>query len=196
MNRVNEESIKKEHMKQERRKATGIDGVTKDEYGKDLEANIASLTKRMKAFQYKPLPVRRTHIPKASGAMRPLGIPSYEDKLVQGAMAAVLSEIYEERFCDSSYGFRPGRSAHDAVQYIDKVLMTRKASYILEADIKGFFDNVNHEWLMKFLGHDIADKNFLRYINGRHRLSRKRKGNAARRSSIANTGQCVSTLRA
>jgi group II intron reverse transcriptase/maturase len=164
MNRVNEESIRKEHRKQERRKASGIDGVTKDEYGEDLEANIADLMKRMRAFQYKPLPVRRTYIPKLNGKMRPLGIPSYEDKLVQGAMAAILSEIYEERFCDCSYGFRPERSAHDVVRYIDEVLMTKKVGYILEADIKGFFDNVSHEWLMKFLEHDIADKSFLRYI--------------------------------
>jgi len=164
MNRVNEESIKSEHRKQERKKAIGIDGVTKDDYGKDLDANVANLLKRMKAFQYKPHPVRRAYIPKANGSFRPLGIPSYEDRLVQGAMAGILAEIYEERFSDSSYGFRPARSAHDAVRYVDETIMAKKVSFILEADIKGFFDNVNHDWLMKFLENDICDKNFLRYI--------------------------------
>jgi len=164
LNRVNEETLKAEHLKQARRKARGVDGVTKDEYGANLEANIADLKKRMKAFQYKPQPVRRTYIPKINGSMRPLGIPSYEDKLVQGVMAGTLTEIYEERFSESSYGYRPGRSAHDAIRYVDKVLGTKKVKYVVEADIKGFFENVDHDWLMKFLENDIEDKNFLRYI--------------------------------
>jgi group II intron reverse transcriptase/maturase len=164
MSRVNAGTLKREHSKQSRHKARGVDDVGKDDYGQNLDANIADLLRRMKAFSYRPLPVRRTHIPKGNGGLRPLGIPSYEDKLVQGVMAGILSEIYEERFCDSSYGYRPDRSAHDAVRYIDRTLMTKKVGYVLEADIKGFFDNVNHDWLMKFLGHDIADPNFLRYI--------------------------------
>ena len=164
MNRVNEEAIKAEHRKQERKKASGVDGVTKDEYGKELEKNAAELIRRMKQFSYKPQPVRRAYIPKANGKLRPLGIPSYEDKLVQGVMAGILNDVYEERFCDSSYGFRPGRSAHDVVRYVDQAIMGKKVNYVLEADIKGFFDNVDHGWLMKFLEHDIADKNFLRFI--------------------------------
>jgi RNA-directed DNA polymerase len=96
--------------------------------------------------------------------MRPLGIPSYEDKLVQGVMANILNDVYEPRFLDCSYGFRPGRSAHQVVRFIDQTIMTKKVNYVLEADIKGFFDNVDHDWLMKFLGNDIEDKNFLRYI--------------------------------
>jgi group II intron reverse transcriptase/maturase len=164
MNRVNEESIKEEHRKQERKKASGVDGVNKDDYGKELENNVADLIARMKRFSYKPQPVRRTYIPKTNGKMRPLGIPSYEDKLVQGVIAEVLNDIYEERFLDCSYGFRPGRSAHDVVRYVNQTIMTKKVGYVLEADIKGFFDNVDHEWLMKFLEHDIADRNFLRYI--------------------------------
>jgi len=164
MHRINGKTLKAEHRRQERRKASGVDGVTKDEYGKRLDENIAELVKRMKTFSYRPQPVRRTYIPKANGKMRPLGIPSYEDKLVQGVMGGILSDIYEERFCDSSYGFRPNRSAHDVLRYVDHTIMTKKVNYVLEADIKGFFDNVDHEWLMKFLEHDIADKNFLRYI--------------------------------
>lgn len=164
MHMVNETTLKEEHRKQERRKAVGTDGVSKDEYGRALDRNIADLIVRMKKFSYKPQAVRRTYIPKANGKLRPLGIPSYEDKLVQGTMANILSDIYEERFCDCSYGFRPERSAHDVVRYINSTIMSKKVGYVLEADIKGFFDNVNHEWLMKFLEHDIQDPNFLRYV--------------------------------
>ena len=164
MNRVNEASIKREHQKQAKNKAVGVDGVTKTVYGEELDENVKGLIVRMKRFSYKPLPVRRTYIPKADGKLRPLGIPAYEDRLVQGVMAGVLNDIYEERFMDSSYGFRPGRNAHMVVREIDRIIMTRKVNYVLEADIKGFFDNVDHEWLMKFLENDIADKNFLRYV--------------------------------
>ena len=164
MHYVNEQSLMEEHRKQGRKKATGIDGVDKAEYDRNAEENIRNLIERMKKFQYKPLPVRRTYIPKANGKLRPLGIPAYEDRLVQGVMANLLNEVYEPRFLDCSYGFRPGRSAHDVVRYINQTIMIHKVNYVLEADIKGFFDNVDHEWLMRFLEHDIQDKNFLRYI--------------------------------
>lgn len=164
MNRVNEETIKEEHHRQEKKKASGIDGISKDEYGKELDKNVTDLISRMKKFSYKPQPVRRTYIPKANGQLRPLGIPAYEDKLVQGVMAGLLSEVYEERFLECSHGFRPGRKAQDVVRYINQTIMIRRVNYVLEADIKSFFDNVDHDWLMKFLEHDIADRNFLRYI--------------------------------
>ncbi len=164
MHCVNEQSLLEEHRKQSRRKATGIDGVDKAQYDENAEENIRQLVERMKKYQYKPQPVRRTYIPKANGKLRPLGIPAYEDRLVQGVMANALSEVYEPRFLDCSYGFRPGRSAHDVVRYINRTIMIHKVNYVLEADIKGFFDNVDHDWLMKFLEHDIQDKNFLRYV--------------------------------
>lgn len=164
INHVNYETLYAEHRRQDRHKAVGVDRVTKEEYEKNLEENLKDLVKRMKSFSYRPQPVRRVEIPKANGKTRPLGIPSYEDKLVQGVMADILNDVYEPRFLDCSYGFRPGRKAHDAIKAVNDLIMFRKVNYILDCDIKGFFDNVDHEWLMKFLENDIADKNFLRYI--------------------------------
>lgn len=164
INRVNEVSLWEAHEKQKRGKAVGVDGVTKDEYDMHLIENLRGLVARMKSFKYIPQPVRRTHIPKLNGKMRPLGIPSYEDKLVQSVMADVLNDVYEPRFLDCSYGFRPGRKAHDVVRFIDKTIMFKHVNYVLEADIKGFFDNLDQKWLVKFLERDIADKNFIRYI--------------------------------
>ena len=161
---VNGETLTKEHMKQPIGKAKGIDGVDKLTYGENLQENINNLMNRMKAMAYRPSPVRRTYIPKLNGKLRPLGIPSYEDRLVQGAMSSILNDIYENIFLDCSYGFRPKRSCHDAIRAIDKIVMKGKVNWIVEADIKGFFDHVNHEWLMKFLAHVIKDKTFLRYI--------------------------------
>jgi group II intron reverse transcriptase/maturase len=161
---VNERTLMEEHQKQNRKKATGIDGVNKTSYDVNAVESIHDLVERMKKFQYRPLPVRRTYIPKNNGKLRPLGIPAYEDRLVQGVMANILSEVYEGRFLECSYGFRPGRSCHDVVRLINQTVMNRNVNYVLEADIKGFFDNVNHDWLMKFLEHDIQDKNFLRYV--------------------------------
>ena len=112
MHNVNEETLMSEHRKQNRKKAVGVDGVSKDRYDENAEENIRELVKRMKKFQYKPLPVKRVYIPKANGKKRPLGLPSYEDKLVQGVMADILNDVYEPRFLDCSYGFRENRNAH------------------------------------------------------------------------------------
>lgn len=164
MNRVDRESLLRQHRLQKKNKASGIDRVTKEEYEENLEENIDKLINRLKSFKYKPQPVRRVEIDKGNGKKRPLGIPVYEDRLVQGAMAEILREVYEPRFMDCSYGFRPNRKAHDAIKVINDTIMHKQVNYILDCDIKGFFDNVNHEWLMKFLRNDIADPNYLRYI--------------------------------
>ena len=163
---VNIGTMKEAHLKQDGRKATGVDKVTKAQYGENLDENLEDLYNRMRQFQYHPQMVRRVEIEKEGkpGKFRPLGIPAYEDRLVQRPMADILAGVYEPRFLDCSYGFRPGRSCHDVVKQIDNTVMFRPVNFVLEADIKGFFDNVNHEWLLKFLEHDIADKNFTRYV--------------------------------
>jgi len=164
MHLVNKTTLKEVHARQEVNKASGVDNITKTEYGKNLEPNIDDLLSRMKTFSYRPQPVRRTYIEKeGKNEKRPLGIPSYEDRLVQGVIAEILNTIYEPKFYDFSYGFREARDCHMAIKRLDGILIG-KTSWIVDADIKNFFGNVDHEWMMKFLEHEIADKNLLRYI--------------------------------
>jgi len=145
--------------------ASGIDRITKEEYGKDLDANLTALVERLHRMSYIPQPVRRVYIPKpGSTKQRPLGIPALEDKLVQAGLVRILGAIYEGDFIDDSYGFRPGRGCHDALRAFSLEVEGGKVHYIVEADIKGFFDNVQHDWMMEFLGHRIADKRVLRYV--------------------------------
>jgi len=164
MHIINKETIKEVHKQQETGKANGVDNVSKTVYEKDLDANLEDLISRMKTFSYRPQPVRRVFIEKeGKKELRPLGIPAYEDKLVQSVMAAILTEIYEPRFYDFSYGFREGRNCHDAIKSLNKILKG-KTNWVIDADIKSFFDTVDHDWMIKFLEHEIADKNFIRYI--------------------------------
>ena len=145
--------------------AAGIDKVTKEEYGEHLEEKVTVLVAKLHRMAYIPQPVRRVYIPKAgSSKKRPLGIPAIEDKLVQAGLTRILSAIYEQDFIDDSYGFRPGRSCHDGLRALSHEVEGGQVNYIVDADIKGFFDNVDHDWLMKFLGHRIADKRVLRYV--------------------------------
>ena len=146
-------------------KATGVDGITKAEYGKSLESNLDDLTARLGRLGYRPQPVRRVYIPKpGSKKKRPLGVLCFEDKLVGLALTRVLEQIYETDFLESSYGYRPGRTQHQALDQLGRTIQQQKVSFIVEADIKGFFDHVNQEWLMKFLGHRIGDKRVLRLV--------------------------------
>lgn len=146
-------------------KASGIDQETKDTYAENLMENLDDLVERLHRMAYIPQPVRRVNIPKpGSDTMRPLGIPALEDKLVQTGLSKILQCIYEQDFIDDSYGFRPGRGCHDALRALNQTIEGQGTEYIVEADIRSFFDAVDQDWLMKFLEHRIADKRILRYI--------------------------------
>jgi RNA-directed DNA polymerase len=147
-----------------RDRASGIDNVSWKEYGQRLEENLADLVTRMKVKAYKPLPARRVYIPKDEHSKRPLGLPALEDKIVQKGITQILEAVWERNFVDSSFGFRPRRSCHDALKRIHDTIMTRPVNHIIEADIKGFFDNVSHDWMMKFLSDRINDPSLLLLI--------------------------------
>lgn len=162
---INEELLRKCHREIPSNKAVGIDGVTKAEYETNLEENLRELVVRLKQKSYKPQSVRRAYIPKGDGkSMRPLGILAYEDKLVQLALTKVLEAIFEQDFLPLSYGFRPGRSCHQALKELNRIIENGKISYVVDADIRGFFDHVDHTWLMKCLEQRIADPNIKRLI--------------------------------
>jgi RNA-directed DNA polymerase len=144
--------------------AVGVDGITKEQYGQELEANLRGLRARMQSAQYRHQPIRRVHIPKDKGKTRPIGISAIEDKVVQGALREVLEAVYEPVFSDVSYGFRPGRSAHDALRSLNGALFAGKVSWIVEADIQSFFDSIVRSMLMEMLRKRVADKSFLRLI--------------------------------
>ncbi len=159
---VNEANLAECYQELKRNKACGIDGETVEAYGKNLKERLSQLVESMKSKQYRPKPVKRVYIPKAGkNEKRGLGIPSVEDKLVQIMLKKILEQIYEVEFLDVSYGFRPRLSCHDAVKALDKAVMTKPINYIVEVDIKGFFDNVNHYWLQRCLEEKIADRNLL-----------------------------------
>lgn len=145
-------------------KAPGIDGINLEEYEKNLDTNIKDLVSRLKAKKYKPKPAKRVYIPKPNGDKRPLGIPCCEDKIVQMAIMKILEAIYEVDFLDVSYGFRPNRNCHQALDVLDKTIMTKPINTIVDQDIEKFFDTINHNLLMKCLKQRIADPNFLRII--------------------------------
>jgi RNA-directed DNA polymerase len=144
--------------------AVGVDGVTKEQYGQALKENLEALHARMKAKQYRHQPIRRVHIPKEKGKTRPIGISAVEDKIVQGALREVLEAIYEQDFVDCSYGFRPGRSPHDAIRALDRMAQEGGTNWLLEADITAFFDNIARAMLMEFLQLRVPDTSLLRLI--------------------------------
>ena len=147
-----------------RHAAPGVDGVTWQDYEAELETKLTELHDRVHRETYRPQPARRQYIPKADGKLRPLAIAALEDKVVQRAVATVLEAIYEEDFLNFSYGFRPGRGQHDALDALDVGINRQKVAYILDADIRSFFDSVNREWLVRFLHHRIGDHRIIRLI--------------------------------
>lgn len=144
--------------------AVGLDGVTKGQYGEHLEENLVELHRRMKAGHYRHQAIRRVHIPKGPGKTRPIGISTVEDKVVQNALSTVLGAIYEQDFLDCSYGFRPGRSAHDALRAVDAAGDRGEVNWVLEADIESFFDSLDRKRLMEMLRLRIADESFMRLV--------------------------------
>jgi RNA-directed DNA polymerase len=144
--------------------ATGVDGITWREYGLDLEANLRDLHARVQRGGYRARPSRRVYIPKADGRQRPLGVAALEDKILQRAVVEVLNTIYETDFRGFSYGFRPGRSPHHALDALAVGILSKKVNWVLDADIRGFYDAIDHGWMLKFLEHRIADRRMLRLI--------------------------------
>lgn len=161
---VNEEMLKECHMEMEEGKAVGIDGITKEEYGKDLKENLKDLVSRIKRKAYRPKPARRVEIPKENGKMRQLSIYCYEDKLVQEALKRVIEAVFEPHFYDEMMGFRPNRNCHMAIKKLNVMIEKHYTNYILDADIKGFFDNIDHEWAVKFVESRIKDPNIIRLV--------------------------------
>ena len=147
-----------------REAAPGVDGETWRHYGEDLETNLQDLSHRLKQGAYRAMPVRRVYIPKADGRLRPLGVTALEDKIVQRAAVEAMNAIYETDFLGFSYGFRPGRSQHNALDALYTGLLTKKVNWVLDLDIRGFFDAISHEWLVKFIKHRIADRRVVRLI--------------------------------
>jgi len=144
--------------------AAGVDGETWQHYGETLEGNLQDLSDRLKRGAYRAKPVRRAYIEKTDGRLRPLGVPTLEDKIVQRSVVEVLNAIYEVDFVGFSYGFRPGRGQHNALDALTVGLERRKVNWVLDADIRGFFDTLNHGWLVKFVEHRVGDQRIVRLI--------------------------------
>jgi RNA-directed DNA polymerase len=165
LHHVNVDLLKEAYFWLKRDAAPGVDGLTWKEYEQDLEANVVDLHACVHRGAYRALPSRRQYIAKADGRQRPLGIAALEDKIVQRALVEVLNAIYEEDFLGFSYGFRPGRSQHDCLDALAAGICRTKVNWILDADIRSFFDSVSHEWLIRFLKHRIGDRRVIRLIS-------------------------------
>jgi RNA-directed DNA polymerase len=157
-------ALERAYHRQRKEAAVGVDGITKEQYGQDLEVRLQALHERLKSKRYRHQPIRRVHIPKDGGKTRPIGIAAFEDKVVQDAVREVLEAIYEQDFVAGSYGFRPGRSAHDALRALNRTVYQGEVSWILEADIVSFFDSVDRTALMEMLQIRVADGSLLRLI--------------------------------
>jgi RNA-directed DNA polymerase len=164
LHHVNPDTLRTAFQALRRKAAPGVDGVRWDDYEADLEPRLADLHDRIHRGAYRPQPARRAYIPKADGRRRPLAIAALEDKIVQGAVVLALNAIYEEDFLGFSYGFRPGRGPHDALDALAVGIASRKVNWIVDADIRSFFDSVSQEWLVRFIEHRVGDKRIVRLI--------------------------------
>jgi len=164
LHHLTEALLRESYYMLKREAATGVDGVSWKEYETGLAERLQNLHSRVHRGAYRAQPSRRVYIPKADGRQRPIGIAALEDKIVQGAVVTILNQIYEEDFLGFSYGFRPRRSQHDALDALTVGIQRKRVNWVLDADIRGFFDNLNHEWLLKFLQHRVADPRMLRLI--------------------------------
>ncbi len=156
--------LRRAYFSLKRKAAPGVDGLTWRHYGENLEDNLQGLSERLKRGAYRAKPVRRSYIPKADGRQRPLGVTALEDKIVQRSTVEVMNAIYETDFLGFSYGFRPGRSPHHALDALYVGITSRKVNWMLDADVCGFFDAIDHKWLVKFIEHRIADPRVVRHI--------------------------------
>jgi RNA-directed DNA polymerase len=161
---IDEDALERAFGRLRKQAAVGVDGITKEQYGRELGANVHSLHQRLRAMTWRHQPIRRVHIPKEKGKTRPIGISSVEDKMVQQAVCEVLQAVYEPVFVDGSYGFRPHRSAHDALRALHRALYGGEVNWILEADIQSFFDSIDRKMLMEMLRERIADTSLLRLV--------------------------------
>lgn len=157
-------ALEREFRRLKRRASAGVDGETVDTYERELQVKLENLCVQVHTGRYHPLPVRRVYILKTDGGQRPLGVPALEDKIVQGAVAEVLSAVYEADFLGFSYGFRPGRSLHQALAALHAAVMTQFVNWVLDADIRKFYDSIDHEWLLRMLAHRIANRRVLQLI--------------------------------
>lgn len=162
---INKELLIECHNELDGRKAKGIDGITKEEYNKNLEENIQNLVNKLKTKSFNPTPAKRVYIPKANGKMRGLAIAIYEDKIVQLALKKLIEAIFEPKFMECMYGFRPNKSCHQALKQLNYTIQCKKVSYVVDADIKGYFDHVDHKWLIKCVEQHIKDPNIIRLIS-------------------------------
>ena len=186
--------LKQSYFALKRNAAPGIDGVTWQAYGENLDENLKDLHERVHKGSYRSRPAKRTYIPKADGSQRPLSVWCLEDKIVQHAVVSVLEAIYEEDFVGFSYGFRPGRSQHDALDALHVGIYRRRVNWVLDADVQGFFDAMAHAWTLRFLKHRIADKRILRLITKWLKVGIVEDGRVTRCSRGAPQGAVISPI--
>jgi group II intron reverse transcriptase/maturase len=193
LHHVTPDLLERSYQALKRDAAPGADGTTWQAYGRDLEARLRDLHDRIHRGAYRAQPSLRRYIPKPDGRQRPLGIAALEDKIVQRALVAVLNQVYEVDFLGFSYGFRPGRGQHDALDALAVGITRKKIGWVLDADIAGFFDGIDHDWLMRFVEHRIGDRRVLRLI--RKWLKAGVLEDATRRGDLAAAGEHLPSLR-